>query len=231
MNLRPGCIASPKLWIALDVPTQDEAEWWMNQFPQHRHYKVGMELFYHIGPQILHQWIQDKGLSLFLDLKLHDIPRTVAQAIKQLDDIGVVMTTIHLSGGRDMCHAAVQARRHVSIVGVSVLTSLGDHDLKDVGLTWPTKESVNRLVGIGQQSGLDGVVVSGQELSGLARQWPGGRFVVPGIRREGDAENDQKRVVSPQWALSQGATDLVIGRTLLKAEQPRVVYQELMHLL
>ncbi|SMC07615.1 orotidine-5'-phosphate decarboxylase [Sulfobacillus thermosulfidooxidans DSM 9293] len=216
-----------RFWIALDVADQNLAEQWMARFPHHKHYKVGMELFYRTGPDVIKKWIEEDGLSIFLDLKLHDIPRTVAAAVSQLDALGVSLTTIHLMGGRAMCEAAVQARTHLSLVGVSVLTSLGNDDLTMIGISSNVSDQVKRLAAMGRDTGLDGIVLSGQELTVLSPWWPEARFVVPGIRRASDASNDQKRIITPEQAVKHGATDLVIGRTLLKAEDPMAAYQEL----
>jgi orotidine-5'-phosphate decarboxylase len=219
------------LWIALDVPDAVTAEQWMRTFPEHRHYKVGMELFYQIGPQLLRQWIEEKELAIFLDLKLHDIPRTVAHSITGLERLGVRLTTIHLSGGTKMCEAAQAASRTMDIVGVSVLTSLDDGDLTAVGINGSVVDQLQRLAAIGRQAGLSGVVVSGRELPVITAVWPQARLVVPGIRRREDSPHDQKRVVTANQALSWGATDLVVGRTLLHAENPREIYEEFAALL
>lgn len=126
-----------------------------------------------------------------------------------------------------MCEAAVQARTHLSLVGVSVLTSLGNDDLTMIGISSNVSDQVKRLAAMGRDTGLDGIVLSGQELTVLSPWWPEARFVVPGIRRASDASNDQKRIITPEQAVKHGATDLVIGRTLLKAEDPMAAYQEL----
>ncbi len=223
--------ASPRLWIALDVPDEEAAEYWMRTFPQHRHYKIGMELFYQIGPQRMRAWIEEKELDIFLDLKLHDIPRTVAHAIARLDKLGVRLTTIHLAGGVEMCEAAKEASSTMDIVGVSVLTSLSEEDLARIGINDPLPEHIRRLVALAQQAELQGVVVSGQELQEVTAIWPGARFVVPGIRRQQEPSQDQKRVITASQAMLWGATDLVIGRTLLHARNPRGVYQEFQRLL
>ncbi|MCL4352379.1 MAG: orotidine-5'-phosphate decarboxylase [Firmicutes bacterium] len=220
-----------RLWIALDVGDQEGAELWMKTFPLHRHYKVGMELFYRIGPQVLRQWIEEKELHIFLDLKLHDIPRTVGRAIAQLDKLGVHLVTIHLAGGAKMCEAAKEASHVMDIVGVSVLTSLGSEDLAEMGIKGSVSDHIKRLVRIARQAELQGVVISGQELPEFTDLWPDARFVVPGIRRSQEALYDQKRVITADQALLWGATDLVIGRTLLAAEKPEAVYQELAALL
>ncbi|WP_053958577.1 orotidine-5'-phosphate decarboxylase [Sulfobacillus thermosulfidooxidans] len=231
MNPNPANLQPTRFWIALDVPDQKVAEQWMARFPNHKDYKVGMELFYRTGPDVIKKWIGEDGLSIFLDLKLHDIPRTVAAAISQLDELGVSLTTIHLMGGRAMCEAAVQARTQLSIVGVSVLTSLGNDDLTMIGISSNVADQVTRLAAIGRDTGLDGIVLSGQELIVLSPLWPGARFVVPGIRKAPDPSNDQKRVITPEKAVNYGATDLVIGRTLLQAKDPQATYQELTKLL
>ncbi|AUW95552.1 orotidine 5'-phosphate decarboxylase [Sulfobacillus thermotolerans] len=215
------------MWIALDVSTQEEAERLMARFPRHRHYKVGMELFYQMGPQAVANWILHQQRIIFLDLKLHDIPRTVGHAVGQLARIGVSLVTIHLHGGLAMCQEAVAQKGDMDVVGVSVLTSLDQEDLRLLGIERPIPQHVGELTRLALRSGLDGVVTSGEELPLVREIWSDGRFVVPGIRSRTDSLDDQRRVITPEGALQQGATDLVIGRTLTHAENPEQKYEEL----
>ncbi len=221
---------APVMWIALDVQTQQDAEKLMARFSRHRHYKVGMELFYRMGPEAVAKWIEN-GQVIFLDLKLHDIPQTVGRAVSQLAKIGVSTVTVHVQGGPAMCEEAARQGRGMDVVGVSVLTSLGQGDLEMLGITRPLPEHVAELTRLARLSGLAGVVTSGEELAPVRALWPGGRFVVPGIRSAQDSPGDQKRVISPEGALWGGATDLVIGRTLTQSPDPEQKYDELEQIL
>ena len=191
--------------------------------------KVGKELFTHCGPQLVEQ-LQSKGFDVFLDLKFHDIPNTVAGAVHAASELGVWMVNVHAGGGRRMMEAAAQALQGFSrkplLIGVTVLTSLSDEDLLELGYTESPRERVLRLAALAADSGLDGVVCSAMEATAL-RQARGEGFclVTPGIRLAGDAAGDQRRVVTPADAVSMGSDYLVIGRSVTGAVDPLAALQ------
>lgn len=187
--------------------------------------KLGLEFFTANGAVGVNQ-VAGAGLPIFLDLKFHDIPNTVAGVIKATAAIKPFMMTIHTSGGEAMMKAAAEAAKTLShqpkIVGVTVLTSLDDNDLHSIGVRDKTADQVKRLADLAQKSGLDGVVCSPQEIA-LLRKHCGKDFilVVPGIRPAGADKGDQKRVMTPKEALDLGATYLVIGRPITGAADPK----------
>jgi orotidine-5'-phosphate decarboxylase len=191
--------------------------------------KVGKELFTHCGPQLVEQ-LHSKGFDVFLDLKFHDIPNTVAGAVHAASELGVWMVNVHAGGGRRMMEAAAQALQGFSrkplLIGVTVLTSLSDEDLLELGYTESPRERVLRLAALAADSGLDGVVCSAMEATAL-RQARGEGFclVTPGIRLAGDAAGDQRRVVTPADAVSMGSDYLVIGRSVTGAADPLAALQ------
>jgi orotidine-5'-phosphate decarboxylase len=163
----------------------------------------------------------DFGLPLFIDLKLHDIPNTVAKAIQTLRPLEPAIITIHAAGGRAMMEdAKAAAPSGTKVVGVTVLTSLDGEDLASVGAGKDPHAQVARLTGLARDAGLDGVVCSGAEVAGAKKLWPDGYFVVPGVRPTNGQAGDQKRVVTPRQALDAGASILVIGRPITEAEDP-----------
>ncbi len=186
--------------------------------------KVGKELFTSSGPALLEQ-IQAQGFEVFLDLKFHDIPNTVAAAVSAASDLGVWMVNVHASGGSRMMEAARDAVAASSgqplLVGVTVLTSMSDEDLQELGWREGAQTRVEQLAELVRKSGLDGVVCSAQETA-LLRAHYGADFklVTPGIRLAGDAAGDQCRIVTPQQALLKGSDYLVIGRSITQAEEP-----------
>lgn len=215
------------VWIALDVDTVEQAEHFFDLFPGHRHYKVGMQLFYRIGINPIKRWIQE-GYQIFLDLKLYDIPNTVGQAVRALDDLGVVLLTVHIMGGPAMLEQVRAHALHAQVVGVTVVTSLSDSDLQMIGIDQSVEETVIRYGRVARDAGLDGLVTSGSEIEPLRQLWPEARLVVPGIRFGDGDKNDQKRVITPEQALKQGATDLVVGRALTGSQDPAATYRWLM---
>jgi orotidine-5'-phosphate decarboxylase len=187
--------------------------------------KLGLEFFTANGAAGVRQ-IVEQGLPVFLDLKFHDIPNTVAKAIKATAAIDAFMMTVHTAGGKAMMRGAADAAAELAkrplIVGVTVLTSLDQEDIKSIGVTGALPDQVKRLADLAQSSGLDGVVCSPQEIT-LLRGHCGKDFklVVPGIRPEGSASGDQKRVMTPRQALQAGADYLVIGRPITEAADPQ----------
>jgi len=182
--------------------------------------KLGLEFFCANGPAGVRE-IAAFGLPLFLDLKLHDIPNTVAKAVEALAPIAPAVLTVHAAGGRPMLEAAkAAASPSTRIVAVTVLTSLDESDLADAGVSGSPADQVRRLAALAQASGVDGIVCSGAEVSAARAAWPEGYFVVPGVRPEGSGVGDQKRVVTPRRALDDGASILVIGRPITGADNP-----------
>jgi len=186
--------------------------------------KLGLEFFNAHGPDGIRPFT-DMGLPVFLDLKYHDIPNTVAGACRAAASLGVSILNVHAQGGAAMMRAAVDAVKSVSpstrLIAVTMLTSLSDEDLPSVGLTPPVGDQVLRLASLTQQCGLDGVVCSAHEISTLRKEL-GDDFmlVVPGIRPEGSAVGDQRRVMGPAQARDAGASILVIGRPITGASDP-----------
>lgn len=182
--------------------------------------KVGLEFFSANGPEGVRR-ICELGLPVFLDLKLHDIPNTVAKAVAALAPLQPAILTIHASGGKEMMRAAKAAAHPATkVVGVTVLTSLDQSDLADAGVDGSPGEQVARLAKVAQSAGLDGIVCSGAEVGAARAAWPEGFFVVPGVRPEGGDVGDQKRVATPREALDDGASVLVIGRPITGAQDP-----------
>ncbi|MDE1172175.1 MAG: orotidine-5'-phosphate decarboxylase [Parvibaculaceae bacterium] len=188
--------------------------------------KLGLEFFYACG-HAGYRSVAEAGLPLFLDLKLHDIPNTVAGGVRALLPLRPTIMTIHAGGGLAMMKAAVEAAAEAGddrplIVGVTVLTSLDQSDLAAMGVQGSTGEQVLRLAELAEKAGLDGVVCSAHEIGALRRERsPGFKLIVPGIRPAGAAIGDQKRVMSPADALALGADVLVIGRPITEAADPR----------
>lgn len=211
--------------VALDAKSEYDALTIVDQLdPALCRVKVGKELFTHEGPSVV-KTLQDKGFEVFLDLKFHDIPNTTAQAVCAAADLGVWMVNVHASGGRKMMETCVERLKagnyQTQLIAVTVLTSMGRGDLRDIGLDIEPVEHVKRLAKLTQESGLDGVVCSAQEAK-ILREMLNADFalVTPGIRPEGSNADDQKRIVTPKQAMLDGSTHLVIGRPITKAEHP-----------
>ncbi|GAA3907295.1 orotidine-5'-phosphate decarboxylase [Sphingomonas limnosediminicola] len=182
--------------------------------------KLGLEFFCANGEEGVLR-IAEGELPVFLDLKFHDIPNTVAKAVAALAHLEPAILTVHAAGGREMLAAAkAAASPKTKVVGVTVLTSLDAADLAAAGISGSPADQVKRLTDLAQQSGIDGIVCSGEEVAAAKKQWPDGFFVVPGVRPEGADVGDQKRVVTPAQALSDGASVLVIGRPITGAPNP-----------
>ncbi|EPG8883824.1 orotidine-5'-phosphate decarboxylase [Acinetobacter baumannii] len=211
--------------VALDAKSQYDALKIVEQLdPTLCRVKVGKELFTHEGPSVVKK-LQEEKFEVFLDLKFHDIPNTTAQAVCAAADLGVWMVNVHASGGRKMMETCVERLKagnyQTQLIAVTVLTSMGREDLKDMGLDIEPVEQVKRLAKLTKESGLDGVVCSAQEAK-ILRELIGHDFslVTPGIRPEGSNADDQKRIVTPKQAMLDGSTHLVIGRPITKAENP-----------
>jgi len=214
----------PALIVALDVPTLKEMEEVLDRLPGSiEWYKVGLELFCAEGPAILEP-LKKRNKKIFLDLKLHDIPRTVANAVKTAASHGVNLMTVHAIGGRAMLEAAAEAARECSnppqLVAVTTLTSLSQDDFTDLGITRSVSGQALALGELAISSGIDGLVTSAHEAGALREKFPHALLVTPGIRMPGGDVADQKRVATPAFAVQQGATHLVVGRPILQAENP-----------
>lgn len=216
--------------IALDLPA-DGARRLLDRIPDAKWVKVGSILFTREGPALVRE-LQQRGLKLFLDLKWHDIPHTVSEAVTVGRELGVAMATVHTLGGSAMmAEAAKAAGDGLGIVGVTVLTSHNPESFGDaVGrATADLMPEVERLAGLARNAGLRGVVCSPLEVETVRRGWgkAGGWVVVPGIRRPGDVTGDQVRIAGPAEAARAGATHLVVGRPILLAPDPAAVYREM----
>ena len=216
--------------VALDYPSAEPALALTDRLvPELCRLKVGKELFTRCGPALVEQ-LQQRGFEVFLDLKFHDIPNTVAGAVRAAGELGVWMVNVHAGGGRRMMEAAAEsltglAQRPI-LIAVTVLTSMSDEDLAEMGYQESAVERVLRLAALTQDSGLDGVVCSAQEAPQL-RAERGGEFclVTPGIRLAGDDAGDQRRVLTPADAIANGSDYLVIGRSVTGAADPMAALQ------
>ena len=219
--------------VALDAKSQYDALTIAEQLdPALCRVKVGKELFTHEGPSVV-KALHDKGFEVFLDLKFHDIPNTTAQAVCAAADLGVWMVNVHASGGRKMMETCIQRLKagnySTQLIAVTVLTSMGREDLKDLGLDIEPFEQVKRLAKLTQESGVDGVVCSAQEAK-MLRETLGQDFalVTPGIRPVGSNADDQKRIVTPKQAMIDGSTHLVIGRPITQSENPNQTLRDIL---
>ena len=217
--------AAPRLIVALDVPGAQEALALAARLdPALCRLKVGKELFTRAGPDLIER-LTGQGFDVFLDLKFHDIPNTVAAACRAAAELGVWMLNVHAQGGRRMLEAAREAvaasARPPLLIAVTVLTSLEQDDLKELGLTLPSEHLALRLARLSQAAGLDGVVCSAREAAALKRAL-GQDFILvtPGIRPAGAAAGDQRRVMTPRDAVAAGADYLVVGRPVSRAADP-----------
>ncbi|MGH9459489.1 MAG: orotidine-5'-phosphate decarboxylase [Thermoanaerobaculia bacterium] len=191
-------------------------------------FKIGLQAFVANGPDLVRE-ITGRGEKVFLDLKLHDIPHTVARAVEALGPLGVSMVTVHASGGRAMLRAAADAAQGGPLVlGVTVLTSLGEGDLDEVGLAGGTGASVERLARLAAAAGLGGVVASPREIGMIRAAAPSLRIVTPGIRAAGDAGGDQARTLSAAEAVAAGADCIVVGRPITDAPDPRAAAEAIL---
>jgi orotidine-5'-phosphate decarboxylase len=209
------------IFVALDTPSLERAKLLAEQVSANAGgVKLGLEFFSANGPAGVAA-ILELGLPVFLDLKLHDIPNTVAKAVEALAPLEPTVLTVHAAGGRAMLEAAkTAAPASTKVVAVTVLTSLDSGDLRSIGVPSEPRDQVERLAALAQSAGLDGIVCSGAEVAAARAAWPDGFFVVPGVRLAGGDVSDQKRVVTPRQALDDGASILVIGRPITAADDP-----------
>ncbi len=226
---------SNPIYLALDFPRLDAAEALARKVKGHvGGLKLGLEFFCAHGHHGVHE-IHKLGLPIFLDLKLHDIPNTVAAAMQAIHVLEPAIVTVHAAGGRAMMEdAKAAAGEHCKVVAVTVLTSLDEGDLARTGIAGSPHDQALRLAELAQASGLDGIVCSGQEVAAVHKQWKDGYLIVPGLRPANgngsgngraagnghNAQADQKRTVTPREARDAGASVLVIGRPISRAEDP-----------
>ena len=226
-----------KIIFALDVDHFADAQRWVNLLKDHIGlFKVGKQLFTHAGPKVV-DMIRQKGQKVFLDLKFHDIPNTVAKAGEEATKLHVSMFNLHALGGSEMMKKTVETSKATAknlgipkplILAVTILTSMDEEILKEVGIHGPILEEVGRLAQLSLRAGVDGVVASPQEI-GIIRQKCGEDFLIitPGIRLPTGKKDDQKRTLSPKEAVLAGANYLVIGRPIKEAKDPLEAVQKI----
>lgn len=212
---------SNPVFLALDLPRIETAEALARKVAGHvGGLKLGLEFFCAHGHHGVHE-LAKLGLPIFLDLKLHDIPNTVAAAMQALHVLEPAIVTVHAAGGRAMMEdAKAAAGEHCKVVAVTVLTSLDERDLARTGVSGTPHDQALRLADLAHSAGLDGIVCSGQEVAAIHAQWKDGFLVVPGLRPAEGKLGDQKRTVTPRAAREAGASVLVIGRPITRAEDP-----------
>lgn len=221
-----------RIIVALDVEGREEALSLVRKLEGAEIFKVGLKLFTAQGPSLLKE-IQSIGKKIFLDLKLHDIPNTVAEAVRIDTKLGVQMLTLHSSGGREMMSRAAAAAREAEergkakplLLAVTILTSFKEDGLKEIGMVASIKTQVLRLAELAKEAGMDGVVCSPQEIEFIRKEF-GEDFllVTPGIRPSWAVPDDQKRIMTPSLAIEKGADYLVIGRPIIKASSPQEAF-------
>ena len=209
------------IFVALDTPDVEQAR---TIAVAARHHiggiKLGLEFFVANGLHGVRE-MAAVGLPIFLDLKLHDIPNTVAKAVQALRTLEPAVLTVHAAGGRAMMEdAKAAAPAGTKVVAVTMLTSLDEEDMHETGISGTPHDQVMRLTKLAREAGLDGIVCSGHEVKAAKKAWPDGFFVVPGVRPANGNKADQKRIVTPANALHAGASILVVGRPITQAEEP-----------
>ena len=212
---------SNPIYLALDLPQLREAKELAGKVKAHiGGVKLGLEFFCAHGAHGVHM-LAGLGLPVFLDLKLYDIPNTVARAMQAIQVLEPAIVTVHASGGRAMMEdAKAAAGEHTRVVGVTTLTSMDDRDLARTGVEGSAHDHVMRLTDLAREAGLDGIVCSGKEIKAVHDRWKDGFHVVPGLRPAGGDAGDQKRIVTPRKARDDGASVLVIGRPITRADDP-----------
>lgn len=231
-------MADKRLIAALDFHTMKDVKMLVNALGDSvSYYKVGMELFYSVGSGVV-TWLRDEGKDVFLDLKLHDIPNTVAGGLCSLMGLGAAMLNVHAGGGYTMMKTAAE-RLHAEaekngmtcpkLIAITVLTSINPEDWAGLGHTIPIKEAAVHYAKLAKQAGLDGVVASPQEAA-LIREACGPDFLIvtPGVRPSGASLDDQSRIATPAAALAAGATHLVVGRPIRTAKDPKAAAEAIL---
>ncbi|WP_318518724.1 orotidine-5'-phosphate decarboxylase [Photobacterium leiognathi] len=226
-------VIDPKVIVALDYDNQNEALAFVDRIePGSCRLKVGKEMFTYFGPDFVRK-LHDRGHSVFLDLKFHDIPNTCSKAVKAAADLGVWMVNVHASGGERMMTASREilepyGKDRPLLIGVTVLTSMEASDLAGIGIKQEPQQQVLNLASLAKNSGLDGVVCSAQEASILkGNLGQNFKLVTPGIRPVGSEAGDQRRVMTPVEAIAAGSDYLVIGRPITQAADPALVLAEI----
>ena len=222
---KPSLSPKDRLIVALDVASAAEAQSLVRAIGDSAGiYKIGKQLFTSEGPGLVRDLV-GSGRKVFLDLKYHDIPNTVASAVRVAADLNVHMLTVHASGGSKMLRAAAEAAAETSskplVLAVTVLTSLADEDLREIGISAPTQDQVVTLAKLAQKAGVGGLVASPNELKAL-RQAIGQemKIVTPGVRPAGSDKGDQSRIATPAEAIANGADYIVVGRPITAAQDP-----------
>ncbi|MFO7866144.1 MAG: orotidine-5'-phosphate decarboxylase [Candidatus Aminicenantes bacterium] len=225
-----------KIIVALDVDTRQKALELVRRLPSARCYKIGLRLYTAEGPGFI-QEIAQMGKRIFLDLKFHDIPNTVAGAVKAAVDLGVDMMTLHASGGVEMMARAVEeaaeetAKKNMKrphLLAVTILTSLQDSDLKKMNIPSSPMDMVLTLASLAQEAGMDGIVCSPKETPAVRKQaGPGFKIVTPGIRPAWASAGDQKRILTPAEAVRSGSDYLVVGRPVIQAASPEEALEQI----
>jgi orotidine-5'-phosphate decarboxylase len=212
---------SNRIYVAIDTPDLERAKAMADKVRRHvGGLKLGLEFFTAHGQPGVREMARF-GLPIFLDLKLHDIPNTVAKAVQALGPLQPAILTVHAAGGRAMLEdAKAAAAPGTKVVAVTMLTSLDATDLAATGIAGSAHDQVLRLADLSREAGIDGIVCSGEEVKAAHDRWPKGFFVVPGVRMAGGSIGDQKRVVTPRAASDAGASILVIGRPITQADDP-----------
>ncbi|MFQ3671558.1 MAG: orotidine-5'-phosphate decarboxylase [Verrucomicrobiia bacterium] len=220
-----------ELILALDVPSDREALGWVDRLAgQVGYFKVGLQLFTAYGPELVRE-VRARGGRVFLDLKLHDIPNTVAKAVEAAGPLGVSFLTLHASGGRAMLREAAEAAAGYSglrLLAVTVLTSLTEGDLDELGFDHSALGLAAHLGRLAAEAGVTGLVCSPREVEVLRRELPESVLVTPGVRPPGAEVDDQARVATPEAALAAGASHVVMGRPILRAPDPEGLVRELL---
>ncbi|MEU1385560.1 MULTISPECIES: orotidine-5'-phosphate decarboxylase [unclassified Nonomuraea] len=208
--------------VALDAPDLETAARWASLVTPHvSTIKVGLELYLRYGPDVIASVRGASGVQIFLDLKLHDIPNTVAGAAKAVARLRPAILTVHAAGGAAMIRAAVESAPQTRIAAVTILTSLNESDLDRIGLAGPADEAVRRLAALSVEAGATALVCSPNEVAAVrAEVGPGITLITPGVRPQGADVQDQVRVATPEQALADGADLLVIGRPITGAADP-----------
>lgn len=226
-------MSDAKVVVALDFANQIDALAFVDKInPVDAKLKVGKEMFTHFGPEFVRTLV-DKGFDVFLDLKFHDIPNTVAKAVSAAAELGVWMVNVHASGGSKMMQQAKLALEPFGdkaplLIAVTVLTSMSEQDLAELGISATPQEHVLKLATLAKNAGLDGVVCSAQEAQVLKSELGSDfQLVTPGIRPAGSAVDDQKRIMTPPQAINIGVDYLVIGRPITKSADPHQVLQDI----
>lgn len=222
-----------KVVVALDFDNQADALTFVDKIqPSDCRLKVGKEMFTYFGPEFVKELV-NRGFDVFLDLKFHDIPNTVAKAVTAAAELGVWMVNVHASGGLKMMRKAkaaldVYGDKAPLLIAVTVLTSMEESDLQTLGINKSPAEQVDYLASLTKQAGLDGVVCSAWEAESLKEKLGQDfKLITPGIRPTGASVNDQKRIMTPEHAVSVGVDYLVIGRPITKADDPHAVLQQI----